>query len=293
MTANDISRNSLNFSKLLHSEDDPGSDIDDPNTQTIQRISNHQPVKMSIDLTKILAKREEEQRGKRLYVVSKSRSPPRQKSTEKLKSKMKSPATVVTPNIPVKKPLQNPYVVKVQGNDDRVKDLLSKLKQTEDTVQTLQTKIMKRDEKITKKSIPATIDVSESKVKTKKVEKSENTMVFEDKSISKSNPYNSPVTSIPKVMDLNKTPTKMNKSYAKREEKTKSPLKKAQTVEKKVASSFVSGVKITKPKQKKVDDSPIQGRKKSIGSHLLYGVFSPEKKKSPPKTRKKSNVILG
>ena len=78
--ANDLSKNSLNLSKLMNSDDDLGSEIDDPTTQTMQRFSNHSPVKMSIDLSKILAKREQEQRGKRLYVVSKSRSPPRQKS---------------------------------------------------------------------------------------------------------------------------------------------------------------------------------------------------------------------
>ena len=78
--ANDLSKNSLNLSKLINSEDDLGSEIDDPTTQNIGRYSNHSPVKMSIDLSKILAKRESEQRGKRLYVVSKSRSPTRQKS---------------------------------------------------------------------------------------------------------------------------------------------------------------------------------------------------------------------
>lgn len=100
----------------------------------MKRFSNHSTVKMSIDLSKILAKREQEQKGKRIYVVSKSRSPPRQKSKEKLLSKsknMKSPAAIVV-NIEKK----NPYVTKL-GNSDKVKELLSKLKQTEDTVQTL------------------------------------------------------------------------------------------------------------------------------------------------------------
>ena len=57
--AHDLSKNSLNLSKLMNSEDDLGSDIDDPTTQNI-RYSNHSPVKMSIDLSKILAKREHE-----------------------------------------------------------------------------------------------------------------------------------------------------------------------------------------------------------------------------------------
>ena len=42
---------------------------------------------MSIDLSMILKQREKEQRGKPLYVVSKSRSPPRKKSVELLKKK--------------------------------------------------------------------------------------------------------------------------------------------------------------------------------------------------------------
>ena len=59
--ANDLSKNSLNLSKLMNSDgDDLGSDIDDPQTQAMQRFSNHSPVKMSIDLSKILAKREQE-----------------------------------------------------------------------------------------------------------------------------------------------------------------------------------------------------------------------------------------
>ena len=77
---NDLSKNSLNLSKLINSEDELGSEFEDPATQNIGRYSNHTPVKMSIDLSKILAKRENEQRGKRIYVVSKSRSPTRQKS---------------------------------------------------------------------------------------------------------------------------------------------------------------------------------------------------------------------
>jgi len=51
------------------------------------RSMSQSPVKMSIDLSKILKQREIEQKGKRLYVVSKSRSPPRKKSVDLLKKK--------------------------------------------------------------------------------------------------------------------------------------------------------------------------------------------------------------
>lgn len=110
--------------------DDLGSDIDDPITQTVNRTANHSPVKMSIDLSKILAKREQEQRGKRIYVISKSRSPPRNKSNEKLKTKsqtmIKSPITTLKTN--------NPYVGKKIGNSEKVKELLTKIKNTEDNL---------------------------------------------------------------------------------------------------------------------------------------------------------------
>lgn len=82
----DMSKNSLNVSKSICLYDDPDSDNDvqEPAIREKKRIPNHSPVKMTIDLTKILAKREKEQKGKPLYTVSKSRSPPRQKSKEKL-----------------------------------------------------------------------------------------------------------------------------------------------------------------------------------------------------------------
>ena len=102
----------------------------------MQRFSNHSPVKMSIDLTKILAKREQEQKGKRIYVVSKSRSPQgRTKSNEKLKSKSKTMIKSPISNI-IGLKSNNPYVAKVSkaGNSEKVKELLSKLKNTEDTV---------------------------------------------------------------------------------------------------------------------------------------------------------------
>mgnify|MGYP007134770615 CR=1 FL=1 len=44
-------------------------------------------MKLSIDLSQILKQREIEQKGKRLYVISKSRSPARKKSVEALKKK--------------------------------------------------------------------------------------------------------------------------------------------------------------------------------------------------------------
>ena len=55
-----ISKNSLNLSKLMNSDLDPNSEMDEqePAIQTMNRSSNPSPVKMSIDLTKILAKRE-------------------------------------------------------------------------------------------------------------------------------------------------------------------------------------------------------------------------------------------
>jgi hypothetical protein len=90
-------RNEKSFHKLekTQASEDPGSDIDDPIVQ-VTRVQNKSPeIKMSIDLSKILAKREAEQRGKKLYVVSKSRSPmARQKSGDKMPKPSKSPSNL-------------------------------------------------------------------------------------------------------------------------------------------------------------------------------------------------------
>lgn len=172
----------------------------------MQRFSNHSPVKMSIDLTKILAKREQEQRGKRIYVVSKSRSPhQRTKSNEKLKSKSKTLIKSPISNI-IGMKVNNPYVAKVSkaGNSEKVKELLTKLKNTEDTVQTLQSKILKREEKIEKpKKMTRTPDITEFKPKAKKaVERPQVSPVKKPIQVSLSTTFNSPVGKKPKSVNM-------------------------------------------------------------------------------------------
>ena len=158
----------------------------------------------------------------------------------------------------------------------------------------MQNKILKREEKIPKKT--KTPDVPELKPKVKKVEKSLDSPTKKNMKVSLSTTFNSPATKKPKVSDLPFSPAKQvttSMNYMQRENSMRldGPPKK---VVKKNAQSFVSATtKSVKVKPKKIEESPAS-RKKSMQSHLMYGMFSPDKKtiKSPVNKRKKSAGTL-
>lgn len=198
---------------------------------------------------------------------------------------IKSPITTLKTN--------NPYVGKKIGNSEKVKELLTKIKNTEDTVQTLQNKILKREEKMPKNKS----EVPEFKPKVKKPVVDS---LGKKMKVSLSTTFQSPTIKKPKITDLPMSPAKhitTSMNYMKRENSIRaggSFIKKT-TIEKKNAQSFVSANKTTTKKVKKpaIDDSPAS-RKKSMSTHLMYGMFSPDKRvKSPVAKRKKSVGIIG